>query len=45
MIDKYFVMFVYMEKRMQVEYEFWYDDKGRISKVPLIDVVGYDEEE
>jgi len=39
-------MFVYMEKRMQVEYEFWYDEKGRVvGKVPLIDVVGYDEEE
>ena len=29
----------------KIEYEFWYDDKGRVvGKVPLIDVVGYNEE-
>lgn len=29
-----------------IEYEYWYDDKGRVvGKVPLIDVVGLDEEE
>lgn len=29
----------------KIEYEFWYDDKGRVvGKVPLTDVVGYNEE-
>ena len=28
-----------------IEYEYWYDDKGRVvGKVPLIDVVGLEEE-
>ena len=31
---------------MAIEYEYWYYDKGRVvRKVPLIDVVGLDEEE
>jgi len=30
----------------EVEYEFWYDDQGRVvGKIPLTDVVGLDEEE
>ena len=29
-----------------IEYDYWLDDKGRVvGKVPLIDVVGLDEEE
>ena len=29
-----------------IEYEYWYDEKGRVvGKVPLNDVVGLDEEE
>lgn len=30
----------------KIEYEYWYDDKGRVvGKIPLIDVVGLDEDE
>ena len=30
----------------KIKYEYWYDDKGRVvGKIPLIDVVGLDEDE
>ena len=30
----------------EIEYEFWYDEQGRVvGKVPLVDVVALDEEE
>tara|TARA_B100001939_G_scaffold236421_1_gene203953 strand:+ start:31464 stop:31601 length:138 start_codon:yes stop_codon:yes gene_type:complete len=34
------------KKKGRWMYEYWYDDKGRVvGKVPLVDVVGLDEEE